>query len=83
MNKIRAEQRKQILINSILKSIYVKLNNSKLNVSQASEFRKPTKIQQQSCAKEFEFPLLRIPQNVKTKNYERLVFEQAKDPIIQ
>ena len=36
-----------------------------------------------SCAKEFEFPLFRIPQNVKTKNYERLVFEQAKDPIIQ
>ena len=35
------------------------------------------------CAKEYEFSLLRIPQNVKTKNYEQLVFEQAKDPIIQ
>ena len=43
-------------------------------------FRKPTK---KSCVKEFEFPLLRIPQNVKTENYERLVFEQAKDPVIQ
>ena len=45
-------------------------------------FRKPTK---KSCVKEFEFPLLRIPQNVKTENYadyERLVFEQAKDPVI-
>ena len=27
--------------------------------------------------------MLRIPQNVKTKKYERFVFEQANDPIIQ
>ena len=35
------------------------------------------------CLKEFEFPLLRISQNVKTKNYERLVFEQEKGPVVQ
>ena len=40
-------------------------------------------LQRDYCVKEFEFPLLRIPQNVKTKNYERLVFEQAKGPVIQ
>ena len=37
----------------------------------------------ESCLKEFEFPLLRISQNVKTKNYERLVFEQEKGPVVQ
>ena len=36
-----------------------------------------------NCVKEFEFPLLRISQNVKTKNYERLVFEQEKGPVVQ
>ena len=36
-----------------------------------------------SCVKEFEFSLLRIHQNVKTKTYERLIFEQAKGLIIQ
>ena len=35
------------------------------------------------CVKEFEFPLLWIPQNVKTKNYKRLVFEQEKGPVVQ
>ena len=33
--------------------------------------------------KEFEFPLLRIPQNVKTKKLKRLVFEEEDDPIVQ
>ena len=33
--------------------------------------------------KEFEFPLLRTPQNFKTENYERLVFEQEKAPVVQ
>ena len=37
----------------------------------------------ESCLKEFEFPLLRISQNVKTKYYERLVFEQEKGPVVQ
>ena len=38
----------------------------------------------ESCVKEFEFRLLRIPQNVKTTNYEQLVvFEQAKGLVIQ
>ena len=38
---------------------------------------------QRSRAIEFEFPLLRIPQNVKTENYKRLVFEQEKGPVVQ
>ena len=36
-----------------------------------------------SSAKEFEFPLLRIPQNVKTKKLKRFVFEPEKDPLVQ
>ena len=40
-------------------------------------------LQRKLCWKEFEFSLLRIPQNVKTKNYERLVFEQEKGPVVQ
>ena len=40
-------------------------------------------VKQKRKKKEFELPLLRIPQNVKTKNYERLVFEQEKGPVVQ
>ena len=57
------------------------MNDSKLNVGQANEFRKFT--MRNCCVKEFEFPLLWIPQNVKTKNYKRLVFEQEKGPVVQ
>ena len=38
---------------------------------------------QESCVKEFEFPLLWIPQNVKTENYKQLVFEKEKGPVVQ
>ena len=57
------------------------MNDSKLNGSQANEFRKF--ILRNRCAKEFEFPLLWIPQNVKSKNCKRLVFEQEKGPVVQ
>ena len=40
-------------------------------------------IYKESCVKEFEFPLLWIPQNVKTENYKLLVFEQEKGPVVQ
>ena len=32
-------------------------------------------LQRKLSVKEFEIPLLRFPQNVKTENYKRLVFE--------
>ena len=40
-------------------------------------------IYKESCVKEFEFPLLWIPQNVKTENYKLLVFEQEKGQVVQ
>ena len=40
-------------------------------------------LQRKLSEKEFEIPLLRIPQNVKTKNYKRLVFEKEKGPVVQ
>ena len=40
-------------------------------------------LQRKLSVKEFEIPLLRIPQNVKTKNYKRLVFEKEKGPVGQ
>ena len=40
-------------------------------------------LQRKLSVKEFEIPLLRIPQNVKTKNYKRLVFEKEKGPVVQ
>ena len=40
-------------------------------------------IYKESCVKEFKFPLLWIPQNVKTENYKLLVFEQEKGQAVQ
>ena len=40
-------------------------------------------LQRKLSVKELEIPLLRIPQNVKTKNYKRLVFEKEKGPVVQ
>ena len=40
-------------------------------------------VKQKRKKKEFELPLLKIPQNVKTKNYERLVFEHEKGPVVR
>ena len=36
-------------------------------------------LQRKLSVKEFEIPLLRIPQSVKTENYKRLVFEWVKE----
>ena len=38
---------------------------------------------QRKLCKRIRVSFAQDPSNVKTKNYERLVFEQAKDPIIQ
>ena len=41
------------------------------------------RIYKESCVNKLEFPLLWIPQNVKTVNCKLLVYEQEKGQVLQ